>query len=102
MAADTAIFTVGAHHHGHGVPADDALDAPLNLAVTGESRLAAHRDGVDIGRVGAEMRLNAIFLGAHLQQPQQFQDPFRPLVGIDIVQGFDPFPVFYRNLAVGQ
>jgi hypothetical protein len=44
------------------------------------------------------MRLNAILLGAHLQQPQQFQDPFRPLVGIDIIQAFDPLPVFSHNL----
>jgi hypothetical protein len=31
VAADARMLAVGAHHHGHGVPADDALDAALDL-----------------------------------------------------------------------
>ena len=33
VAADAAVVLVGAHHHGHRVPADQALDAPLDGAV---------------------------------------------------------------------
>ena len=33
MAADAGIVLVGADHHGHGVPAIEALDAALDFAV---------------------------------------------------------------------
>jgi hypothetical protein len=37
VAADARMLAVGSHHHGHGVPADDALDAPLDLAAAGKA-----------------------------------------------------------------
>ena len=53
------VVLVGPHDHGHGVPADQALDAPLDLAVAGKGRLLVGRDGVDVGRVGRERHLDA-------------------------------------------
>ena len=33
VAAQLELALVGVHHHRHGVPADDALDPPLELGV---------------------------------------------------------------------
>ncbi len=38
-------------HHGHGVPADDALDAALDVAISRILRLIPGRDGIDVGSV---------------------------------------------------
>ena len=50
MTADAADLSVGVNHHGHGVPADGALDLMLHLPVAGELGLAIGRNGVDVGR----------------------------------------------------
>jgi hypothetical protein len=44
------------------------------------------------------MNLNATLLGPHLKVAQQLQDPCGPWLGIDIIQAFDPLPVFSHNL----
>ena len=41
MPANAGFFLVRLHDHGHGVPANDAFDAPLNLAATCEWAAAA-------------------------------------------------------------
>src|SRR5262249_42046002 len=51
MAADAGLVLVGTHHHGHGIPANQTLDAPLGLAVAGKRRLLIRRNGIDIRRV---------------------------------------------------
>src|ERR1041384_1929474 len=51
VAAEPAVNAVGVDDHRHGVPADEALDAPLQLAVAGIRRLLVRRDGVDVRRV---------------------------------------------------
>jgi hypothetical protein len=43
VAADAFLNFVGAHHHGEGVPTNQALDAALHLLASGEGRLL--RDG---------------------------------------------------------
>ena len=50
MAAHPGVAVIGVDHHGHGVPARQALDAALNLPVAGISRLLFQRDGIDIRR----------------------------------------------------
>ena len=35
MTADAVFGAVRAHHHGHGVPAHEAFDSPLDFAATG-------------------------------------------------------------------
>jgi hypothetical protein len=53
MAAQLARLAVGAHDHGHGVPADQRTDTPFHRRIAGHLRLVARRDGVDVfgGRV---------------------------------------------------
>src|SRR5450755_3984348 len=51
VAADARIFFVLAMHHGHGVPADQALDAALQLAVARIRYFFRRRNRVQVGRV---------------------------------------------------
>src|SRR3546814_3812448 len=47
VAAQVAGLAVGAHHHGHRVPADHRTDAPFHLLVAGRLGFLAGREGVD-------------------------------------------------------
>src|SRR5664279_1817410 len=44
VAADAWMVAIGADHHRHGVPADEALDPPFDLAVARVNRLSLGRD----------------------------------------------------------
>src|SRR3546814_7268454 len=61
VAAQVAGLAVGAHHHGHRVPADHRADAPFHLRVAGRLGLLAGRDGVDVfgGRRERQVRAGA-------------------------------------------
>ena len=59
VAADAGVVLVLAHHHGHGVPADQALDAALHGAVAGIRDFVFGPDGVDVGRVEMDGQLGA-------------------------------------------
>ena len=59
VAADALFGLVRAHHHGQRVPADEALDAALDLAAARERRLLVGGNRVDVGRVGGERKLDA-------------------------------------------
>ncbi len=48
MSAKTAVQAIGINHHRHRVPACIALDAPLDVAVTGIGRFFFGRNGVNI------------------------------------------------------
>src|SRR5205823_2367659 len=76
--------------HGHGVPADQALDAPLDVAVAGEGRLLAGGDGVDVGGVGGEGQLDALADGLVLQLGQQVAGPVGALRLEDRVERVEP------------
>ena len=60
VAADPGVVLVGPDHHGHGVPAVEALDAPLDFAVTRIGNFFLHRNGVDVGRGQLVRRLDAV------------------------------------------
>ncbi len=51
VAADAGIVFVLADHHGHGVPAREALDAPLHGAVAGVGNFLIGTDGVHVRRI---------------------------------------------------
>ena len=50
MTTDTGITVVGVDHHGHGVPANHALDATLQLPVARISGLLIGANRVQVGR----------------------------------------------------
>ena len=78
MAADAWRVLVGADHHGHGVPADQAFDAPFDFAAAGEGSLPRLSDGVDVGCVGGEGDLDAAAKGFVLELGQQVAGPAVP------------------------
>ena len=79
MWPPTFVVRIGLDHHRHRVPAHDALDAPLDVAVAGIWRLLLRRNRVDVGRrqPGGRARRGAKLVGEFLQQ---FGGALRPLV----------------------
>ncbi len=59
VPADTVELLVGPHDHRHGIPADDALDAPFQLTVTRIRRLLLHGNRVDVGRIRSHRKIDA-------------------------------------------
>ncbi len=91
MAADAAVVLIGAHHHGHGVPADQALDPPLDGPVARVGNFFVHRNGVDIRGLQDVRRLNPVESGALGKAVKQVGDAVRPSLLHDAVQSFQPF-----------
>ena len=102
MAADARTFLVRPHHHRHGIPADDALDLPLQLAVAGIRGLLIGRDGVDIGRGGAGGEGHAAAKGLLLEPLQEELGPLGSLGLADVVEGLEPLGGFPRVVVAGQ
>ena len=59
MAADAGVVLVLVHHHGHGIPADQALDAALHGAVAWIGDLIFGTNGIDVRRVPQARRFDA-------------------------------------------
>ena len=74
VAADAFLGLVGAHDHRRGVPADQALDAALEVRAAGHERLLVGGDGVDVGGVGGEGQLDAVLSGVNRQLAEQAGD----------------------------
>ena len=51
---------VGANHHGHRVPTNDALDPAFGFTIARIRRLFVRRDRIDIRRVGLDRNVDAI------------------------------------------
>src|SRR5712691_13292028 len=60
VSAQRAVELVRLHDHGHGIPADQALDSAFHLAIAREERLTAGGDGVDVRRVRGERDFDAV------------------------------------------
>ena len=90
VSADALVALVGPHHHGHGVPADDALVAPLDRAITGVGRLTLRRDGVDVGSVGGKREVRVDRLRVAVQGAQHLMQPLGPAGPVDVVERLHP------------
>ena len=91
-AAIGGFMLVGTHHHGHGVPADEAADALFVFVVAGRADFQCGRDGVHIGRGGRERHVAEL-------PPCGVQQLFHQVVGTlaaltlnDRVQSIEPLP----------
>ena len=72
MPADTVGCAIRADDHGHGVPADQTLDATLDFLAAREGRLIFGADAVDVGRHGGERQARAChprMVAEPLEQP---------------------------------
>jgi hypothetical protein len=74
VAADPFLRLVGAHDHRRRVPADEALDAPLQVRAARHEGLLVGGDRVDVGGVGSEGKLDAVLSGVNRQLAEQAGD----------------------------
>ena len=96
VAADAGVVAVGADDHRHRVPADDALDPALDLAIAGIGRLLVGGNRVDVGRGGGERQLDARPMGRLVEHGEQILDPLRPFGLQHVVERFEPLLRFGR------
>ena len=90
VAADALVFAISPHHHRHRIPADDALDPPLEFAVARERRLLVGRNRVDVGRGRGERDRHTQPVGLLLDGMQQIGGPIGAAAVDDIPQGVEP------------
>ena len=81
VAADTRILLVLAMHHGHGIPADQALDATLEAAIARVGRFFFHRYGIEVGRIQLDGDIHARLSGP----PGKGFEKLRPTAGACLV-----------------
>ena len=91
-AAIGGFMLVGAHHHGHGVPADEAADALFVFVVAGRADFQCGRDGVHIGRGGRERHVAELTPGGVQQLFHQVVGTLAALTLNDRVQSIEPLP----------
>ena len=80
MPAHAAFVVIGVDHHGHGVPAHQALDAPLDLAIARIRRLLFGRDGVEVRGADRLRHLDACRPQARDQAGHNQAGLLRPLI----------------------
>ena len=93
MATEVGVV-IGAHDHGHGVPAHDALDPPLDLAAARIGGLLVAGDGVDVGSIDAEGGADTSFCGVGLELLQELDYLRGSPMGQHVVEGFEPLAQF--------
>jgi hypothetical protein len=93
VAADPLVL-VGAHDHGDGVPAHDALELALQVAVAGIGGLLFGGDGVDVGGVERRADVHAVAGCLVRQLLDQESCPIRAAGTQDAGQGVGPFARF--------
>ena len=79
VAADVVLDAIGADDHGQRVPANQALDAALELLIAGEQRLEAGGNRVDVRSVGGERQVDATDFGVGAQALENFAATSGPL-----------------------
>ena len=97
VAANVVGGLVGAHHHCHGVPADDRLDAALDLAAAGKRRLPGAWNGVHVRGVGGERHCHAALVGVSLQLVQQKVSAGRAAGADHVFERLDPLVQFFHR-----
>src|SRR5215470_9183407 len=95
VAADAALFAVGAHDHRQRVPPDKALDPPLDLAAARIDRLPIDGNGVDVRRVGCERDFDPGPLRVDAKLREQFARALRPATIDHVIERIEPFTGLY-------
>jgi hypothetical protein len=100
VTADALGDAVGADHHGHGVPANDALDPALDLPAAGVGHLLGRMNGVDVGRFGGEGEPDARAPGVDVKGLEEGTHALGSLVAEHPLQRIQPLPGFQARLVV--
>ncbi len=95
VAADAGAAVVGSQHHRHGIPAQDVLDAGLEVDVARIGRLLLQRDRVAVG--GIECRAlddDVLVREVFLHGPEDRLRALRPLRVQQRLHGLEPLLQF--------
>src|SRR6202035_5084357 len=79
MAANAVVDSIGAHHHGQRVPADQALDPALDLLVAGKDSLLVRGNRVHVWSIRGERRSDTQRLRACAEAVEQERRGFLAL-----------------------
>ena len=90
VAADAGILLVLPMHHRHRVPADQALDAPLQVPIAGIGHFLVLGNGVQIGRHQLARSVDARLARATAKRRQQLGAMLGAFRNHDLVKGLDP------------
>ena len=96
VPAQALVVVVGAHHHRHRVPADDAADPPLQVSVARRRFLRPDRDRVQVGGGRLVRKVGAGAASLVDQGLEQEVGALRPLPVHDGLQGLQPLGRFRR------
>ncbi len=90
VPADTRRPVVRPQHHGHGIPADQPSQAPLELLVAGKERLLLGADGVDVAGLG-QRRQAHVKLSRTLENLVEHEPgALVPLLAVDLIKRVEP------------
>ena len=95
------IEAVGAHHHGHGIPAHVGAQALFDGDVAGATGLLIGLDGVHVAGVGRERQVNAVLPRMLQQLLQQKMGALGAFLVDDGGQRLHPFARFLRVDVIG-
>src|SRR5579863_7090348 len=96
VAPNAVVDAVGAHHHGQGVPPDQALDAALDFLIAREDGLLFKGNGVEVRSVRSEGKSDAERLSVAAKPVQQSDGGILSFFAYYLVEGFNPLLYFLR------
>ena len=99
MTADARVGLVLLVHHRHGVPADESLDATLEVAVAGVGYFVVPGDGVEVGRRDVAGRRHAGLAGTGAQSGKN-GGTLLPVLSDHLVECLDPLCDFGGHVLV--
>src|SRR5665213_83862 len=95
------IFLVLTMHHGHRVPANKTLNAPLKGAITWVRHFLMPGNGIHVGRDQFTMRVDASLARSLSQCREDLRPLIRTLGDNDIIEGFNPLCNFIGKNCLG-
>ena len=96
MAPLPFVFLIGPNDHGHRIPANDALDPSLGLAISRISGLFEGWYGIDVRCRRLDRDLDPIAAGSVFQGLDQIPDSVSTFALGHIIQGTEPLAGFGR------
>jgi len=91
VTADIVLQAIGADNHGESIPANEGLDAALELLVSGEERFEARGNGIGVWSVGGEREINATDGGVGTKAFEDFARNVGTAGFQDGIKGLEPF-----------
>ena len=95
VAADALVGLVGAHDHRRRVPADQALDAALEIGLPGISVCSSAEIVLMYGVLRGERQLDAVLRSREASAREASRADFDRTAALqDIIKGIEPFARF--------